>query len=210
MSKQGQQLQAIRAIVIIIVVIILLFYWSRTAKKAPANPQITSCGMPCGEERWLVKTLMDQDAGKVNFAPQTATVAWLVSQPAPEQRPQDSRIAPIETQTYSVHANLFGFKLEKDHDIHIVISDMQDPSQTMIVEIPSKDCASACASSRLQDFEAARAVFDATFGEPHEQFRKTSATVDVTGVGFFDFLHHQTGVAPNGIELHPVLSIQFH
>ena len=33
--------------------------------------------------------------------------------------------------------------------------------------------------------------------------------VTVTGVGFFDFLHGQTGVAPNGIELHAVLDIQF-
>jgi len=31
----------------------------------------------------------------------------------------------------------------------------------------------------------------------------------VTGVGFFDFLHGQTGVAPNGIELHPLLDISF-
>jgi hypothetical protein len=27
----------------------------------------------------------------------------------------------------------------------------------------------------------------------------------VGGVAFFDFLHGQTGVVPNGIELHPVL-----
>ena len=27
----------------------------------------------------------------------------------------------------------------------------------------------------------------------------------VVGVAFFDFLHGQTGVAPNGIELHPIL-----
>jgi hypothetical protein len=33
--------------------------------------------------------------------------------------------------------------------------------------------------------------------------------VTVTGVGFFDRIHGQTGVAPNGIELHPVLDIQF-
>jgi hypothetical protein len=32
--------------------------------------------------------------------------------------------------------------------------------------------------------------------------------VVVTGVGFFDFLHGQTGAAPNGIELHPVLKIE--
>jgi hypothetical protein len=31
----------------------------------------------------------------------------------------------------------------------------------------------------------------------------------MTGVGFFDRIHGQTGVAPNGIELHPVLDIQF-
>ncbi len=31
----------------------------------------------------------------------------------------------------------------------------------------------------------------------------------MTGVGFFDYLHGQTGVAPNGIELHAVLDIQF-
>jgi hypothetical protein len=27
----------------------------------------------------------------------------------------------------------------------------------------------------------------------------------VTGVAFFDFKHGQTGVAPNAIELHPIL-----
>src|SRR5207237_586375 len=34
--------------------------------------------------------------------------------------------------------------------------------------------------------------------------------VQITGVGMFDFLHGQTGVAPNGIEIHPVLDIIFN
>jgi hypothetical protein len=34
-------------------------------------------------------------------------------------------------------------------------------------------------------------------------------SVHVLGVGFFDFQHHQTGVAKNAIELHPVLRIDF-
>ena len=33
--------------------------------------------------------------------------------------------------------------------------------------------------------------------------------IRVTGVGFFDYLHGQRGVAPNGIELHPVLDVEF-
>ncbi len=35
-----------------------------------------------------------------------------------------------------------------------------------------------------------------------------ASSVSVVGVGFFDFLHGQTGAAPNGIELHPVLKIE--
>ncbi len=30
----------------------------------------------------------------------------------------------------------------------------------------------------------------------------------VTGVAFFDFDHGQTGVAPNAIELHPILGFR--
>jgi hypothetical protein len=30
----------------------------------------------------------------------------------------------------------------------------------------------------------------------------------MTGAAFFDFIHGQTGVAPNGIELHPVLAFR--
>ena len=40
-------------------------------------------------------------------------------------------------------------------------------------------------------------------------FQTANVPVQVTGVGFFDILHGQTGVAPNGIELHSVLDVQF-
>ena len=34
------------------------------------------------------------------------------------------------------------------------------------------------------------------------------ARAEITGVAFFDFFHHQTGVAPNEIELHPILGFR--
>jgi len=37
---------------------------------------------------------------------------------------------------------------------------------------------------------------------------RVCARAVVTGVAFFDFLHGQTGVAPNGIELHPILGFR--
>jgi hypothetical protein len=38
---------------------------------------------------------------------------------------------------------------------------------------------------------------------------KVRARATITGVGFFDRLHDQLGVAANGIEIHPVLDIRF-
>ncbi len=51
-----------------------------------------------------------------------------------------------------------------------------------------------------------RAALVAAFGQPSSsQFTNLTGTATITGVGFFDFLHGQTGVATNGIELHPVI-----
>src|SRR5207237_10583783 len=40
-------------------------------------------------------------------------------------------------------------------------------------------------------------------------FKTATVAVRVTGVGFWDDNHGQRGVAPNAIELHPVLGISF-
>ncbi len=63
-------------------------------------------------------------------------------------------------------------------------------------------------SPLLTSIQKARSEFDATY-TPTGSFQTANVPVTVTGVGFFDFLHGQTGVAPNGIELHAVLDVQF-
>jgi hypothetical protein len=53
---------------------------------------------------------------------------------------------------------------------------------------------------------SARSAIIAACGQPSSShFTDLNGTATVTGVGFFDFPHGQTGVAPNAIELHPVL-----
>jgi hypothetical protein len=44
-------------------------------------------------------------------------------------------------------------------------------------------------------------------GSPSTSFRRLHGRATITGVGFFDLFHGQTGVAPNAIELHPVLKL---
>jgi len=43
---------------------------------------------------------------------------------------------------------------------------------------------------------------------PSSEPRQLNGLATITGVAFFDRVHGQIGVAPNGIELHPVLSIK--
>lgn len=167
-----------------------------------AQQELPACGTYCGTERWSVKTLSDADRDKVDFTPKETTVGWLVSQEHPAQSPADQRIGPVETQTYKVRARLISYKPEEDGDFHIVIADVEDPGKTMIAEIPSPDCAGACASARIEEFRRARAVIMEFSNQA------PGVTMVVTGVGFFDFSHGQTGAAPNGIELHPVLKIE--
>jgi hypothetical protein len=167
-----------------------------------------SAGVACGVERWPVKTLSDQDAAAVDFTPQDTTVSALRNLPAPGSLPQDSRVTPTELTVFRVTAVAMLAKREADHDIHLVIANPDSPAETMIVEFPDVACSGAAGSTDRDTMKSARDQFDAMFGEPgSNHFTDLQTVVQITGVGFFDFLHGQTGVALNGIELHPVLSI---
>ena len=177
------------------------------------NLPAPTCGIRCGVERWAVKTLTDDDVGKVDFGPVSKTIGDLVALSAPNSSSETSRLDLTERTTFKVRARLLGYKHETDRDFHIVIADLVNPSQTMIVEIPDPDCGGACASPKLSDIQKARQDFAAQFpnAPPAPQFKvvQGNVVVEVTGVGFFDFAHGQTGLAQNCIELHPVLAIAF-
>ncbi len=99
------------------------------------------------------------------------------------------------------------YKEENDRDFHVVIED-PDTEETMVVEIVDPDCPDIEYTSRYEIFQQVREWFIKNF-HPTKYFKKTRKLVKLTGVGFFDFLHGQRGMAPNGREIHPVLSIDW-
>jgi hypothetical protein len=162
----------------------------------------------CGKERWSVKTVTDKDAAKVQEAPTPATINQLrqIAAPLnPNLRP-NSRYGPTELATYEVTGYIKLIKAEADQDYHIVLTD--DSGRTMIVESTHPDCAQ---QSRFKpEITETRAALDQAFKGPINKPIKTRKLATVTGVGFFDHIHGQTGVAPNGIELHPILQVVLH
>jgi hypothetical protein len=157
----------------------------------------------CGVERWAVKTLTDPNAGQVNPIAKTTTITALRAFKAPSQ-PTD-RVAPVEMTTWRLANVPTGqFKAEADGDVHLVIG---TGTQTMIVEFPRVGCYNAAAPSVAAKLKAARQAFEQACGQPGPNYTPARCkTVTLEGVGFFDRIHGQRGVAPNGIELHPVLS----
>jgi hypothetical protein len=167
----------------------------------------------CGKERWAVKTLTDTGVGGIDHTPKLATVSGLGQVDAPSQQSLhqhgDKRFGPVETTTYQVKALLLGYRHEDDEDFHLVLAEPDNPGKTMIAEIPASDCVGNEAfRARLQKM---RDAMVARFGAPGAHTKRLPHPVPVTlrGIGFFDIKHPtpQDGVAPNGIEIHPVLGL---
>ncbi len=173
---------------------------------AETDHEALSSSGSCGLERWSVKTGTDTDVGLINLQSTTpTTIASLAALPMPSNLPSNNRIQPTETTVFQLHDTLTEYKLESDSDYHLILDD--GSGNTMIVEIPDPACVGS-SSPLLPSIQKARSEFDARYTVT-SSFQTANVPVTVTGVGFFDFLHGQTGVAPNGIELHAVLDVQF-
>ncbi|MDX6404922.1 MAG: hypothetical protein QOH70_2377 [Blastocatellia bacterium] len=160
----------------------------------------------CSGERWPVKIGTDADASLVNLSSTTATtIAALSAISTPSPLPDNGRIQPTETRVWVLNVTLVKYARSFDSDYHMVFSD--GAGHTMIAEIPSPGCVDPN-SPFAAGIAHARAQFDAMFTAT-TTFQDANVPVQITGVGFFDYFEGQEGIAPNGIELHPVIDIIF-
>jgi hypothetical protein len=154
---------------------------------APATAQPADRSAQCGVERWAVKTLQDRPRLLPVYA---TTVARLVRLPRPAYLPR-TRL-PFERHVYSVIASATLLREEDDQDYHVIL---RSGSKHMISEAPNApSCTPRATALRKRQMRTARL-----------RVRPFCARARVVGVAFWDFFHGQTGVAPNAIELHPIL-----
>jgi hypothetical protein len=160
--------------------------------------------------RWSVRTGADADARKlVGQAPVTTTIASLCALAVPAVLPPEGRSPGAEETVWQLDATLVGYNRLSIGDYKLVIAD--DQGNTMIARIPDP-AALAPGSFFAQQIAAARQAFDSRFGmeaAATRAFKRGPEPVTLQGLGFFDSVHGQTGVAPNGIALDPVISIVF-
>jgi len=97
---------------------------------------------------------------------------------------------PFERRIFTVVARVTLDRLEADLDYHLVL---RTGSRTMIAATPSLLCTKGATAYRRKQMQNSRVA------------ARICSKARVTGVAFFDYKHGQTGVAPNAIELHPIL-----
>lgn len=159
----------------------------------------------CGVERHDVKDLTD---GFAPGAAQDSSVSALRALPVPSGAAAGR--TPPEQDVYRIEAIATAFKIEADSDVHLAIVDPSNTNATMIAEFPAASCLAQ--STAAPQIEAARTDMINALGDPPTGGSYTNLNpprcVTITGVAFFDRIHGQRGVAPNGIELHPVLAFE--
>jgi hypothetical protein len=197
---------AIYAISVAITIAITAYYGGFSQKTEHEHTRVTKSGATCGIERWPVKTLSDPASTLVNLTPTRTRVVDLDKIPAPNLPSDNVTRLASEERTYLIKGtHLVEYKLEGDGDYHLVLKSPLN-GDTMIAEIANPVCVTnTTARARIAD---ARAEFNTQVGIPTTSFTHVDKQVALTGVLFFDFQHGQTGVAPNAIELHPVLSFR--
>lgn len=150
----------------------------------------------CGVERWPVKTLLDDDRDSVSFNAEPTSIAALVSLPKPRESLRRRQRLTLERRTFRVRAILMAQSLQDDLDMHLVLADPSDRSMVLIAEIPDSSC--ALGSGQAHAFAEARRA---------AKLLPIGIEIEVTGIAFWDDEHGQSGSAPNGIELHPVILV---
>ena len=187
-----------------------------------------TCG---GTERWQVKVVADSGSGTVELAPVQSTIQAALVLPQPHLPPQsdnDTRL-PEERHVYQLRGHLVQFKQEgNDNDYHLVITDdtlqftndsaHHGTGHSLIAEIPDPNCIPGkkgdptVPSRFISQITCARSKIDAKFPTANKagKFNDTAGVpVTITGIGFYDRPHGQTGRASNNLEVHPVLDIDF-
>ena len=165
-------------------------------------------GPLCGIERWPVKTLSDPSATSVDLLSVQTTTIGALNQLTPHCSSLPSlRTYPEEFKTFEVTGKILVVRLEDDHDYHVALQDLSDPSVTIVTEIADASCEGPATSPFRQLLGQARNAFNAIIGG--QSFSAMiGETLKVRGVGFYDFNHGQTGRSQSCLEIHPVISVE--
>ena len=161
--------------------------------------------------RWGVRSGSDLDAHLVQEKPVRTTIEELAAKPRPKgmetgrEVSDDRRTSEIERTIYELEAVIVFYSVQMSGSYHLnlqgksgqtIIANCVDPQFVA----PGSRWAKEIAATRKDLVDKLK---------PGPTYTQVSHRVRIKGVGFFNRIHGMFGAAPNGLELTPVLQIEW-
>ena len=170
------------------------------AAPAGAHQTAKAPGPWCGGTLWKLMTFSDTGRAGVNLTPTPTSITALGAEAAPAKI--GTARSAFEKQSWQITAVIERYRVASNGELVFEMTDPQS-STYMNAYMPNPKCLSPTTRDRAQIL-AARTAFTSVCPAPTEAWQLLGATVQLTGVGFFNPVKSTIGALANGAELRPV------
>ena len=191
---------------LIVIAVLVLSAFAAAAPRTQAAPQRSreTPGQWCGGALWRQMTFSDPDRSKVGVEPETTTIAKIGELSAPGKI-TTGRTTSFQRATWHLHAVVDRYRIASNGDIVLILFSI-DSGLYMNVYLPNPRCLSSRTRERSA-IVAARKALTSHCPVVTVPWQLLGATVDVSGVGFWNPVRTTRGALSNGAELRPVTNL---
>lgn len=175
-----------------------------TATATAGNRAGSAPGRWCGGVRWRLMTLSDADRGRVHLDRIPTTIANLAAQ-TPPKRIGVRRTTGFQLVSWRMQVVIDRYRIASNGEIVLVLYDIPS-GKYMDAYLPNPHCLGPRARDRT-GMIAARKVFTDHCPHATAQWQLLGASVDISGVGFWNPVRSTRGALPNGAELRPLTNL---
>jgi hypothetical protein len=175
-----------------------------TPTATAGNHAGSSPGQWCGGVRWRLMTLSDPDRKRVHLDRIPTTIANLAAQTRPKSI-GIRRSTGFQLVSWRMQVVIDRYRIASNGEIVLVLYDIPS-GMYMDAYMPNPNCLGERARDRT-GMIAARKEFTDHCPRPTAQWQLLGATVDISGVGFWDPVTTTRGALPNGAELRPLTNL---
>ena len=191
---------------LIAIAVLLLAACAAAAQRTQAAPHRAreTPGPWCGGLLWRQMTFSDPDRSKVSLAPENTAIAKIAALATPG-RITTARTTSFQRATWHLHAVVDRYRIASNGEIVLILFSI-DSGLYMNAYLPNPRCLSDRTRERSAIL-AARKAFTSRCPVVTAAWQLLGATVDISGIGFWNPVRTTRGALPNGAELRPVTNL---
>jgi hypothetical protein len=159
----------------------------------------------CGGALWRLETFSDPERAKVRLARLPTSISDIAALKSPLLGGL-KRSASFQLSSWRLNVVIDRYRIASDGEIVLVLYDIPS-GKYMNAYLPNPHCLSPATRDRT-GIVAAREELTAHCPQPTPAWQLLGASVDISGVGFFNPVRITRGALPNGAELRPLTNLK--